>query len=169
MNKSFATIPIDLNDKDQVRRYFIFLQQKIDELYNNRGKNPNEGSFSYLQDEINNNKSDISNNRASISGIKDELSSFSKLDGSRDYIDQVHYDSSVNITDDLSLVSKKYVDDNFTNNPQQTNIAKLNQDKVTRGSSYDQNEAQQVADNVKAIADKVDNIIDALINSNILQ
>lgn len=53
------------------------------------------------------------------------------------------------------------------NTPQGT-TASLNQAKVTASAGYSQAEVQQIATNVKAVADKLDIIIDLLKKSNIL-
>ena len=53
------------------------------------------------------------------------------------------------------------------NTPQGT-TAVLNQTAVTPSAGYSQSEAQQVATNLKVVADKLDVVIDILKKSNIL-
>jgi len=194
-NNSFIQMPLNLNDNDQLRNFLFSLLEKLNELQGNIGNNKairlnqynidksnidtnintnktnigiNKTNINTNKTNIGINKTNINTNKTNIASITDELLTFSKTNGSRNYTAEVKYDSSVNITNNYSLISKKYVDDNFTNNPIQSSISSLNQDKVTRDSSYNQTNAQTVADNLKTVADKVDSILSALQAANII-
>jgi len=166
-NSSFIQIPLDLTDIEQLRRFFYSLLEKLNELEGNIGQDGAIKLNIYNTDKTTITE-DINTNKTNISNIQSKLPTFSKLDGSRNYTAEVKYNSSVVISDNYSLTYKKYVDDNFTYNPIQSNIATLNQTTVTRGSSYDQTEAQTVADNLEDVANKVDEIINALQAANII-
>lgn len=61
-----------------------------------------------------------------------------------------------------------YAQANFTNNPEQPAIADLSYSAVTRSGTYVQAEAQQVADDLATVAAKVDAILVALRNAEVI-
>jgi len=166
-NKSYFVLPTDLSNTNSLRRYLELLAIKIDELYGNRGtdKAANyedvKGTFDIIFSQLDKIDEQLNN-------LNNGLNSKLNKDGSIKATGELQYSSELSITSSTTMVHKKYVDDNFTNNPQQDTIAKLDITKVTRGSSYDQTEAQSVADQVKDVADKLDLVIDTLKNSNII-
>lgn len=176
-NSSFIQLPQDVSDPQQLRRFLDKLILQIDIAFGNRGSN----QFTTAS-EVN---SDINSIQETLDFIASEEEKFIRVDGSRDFSGVVKYSSDLTFTDDKSLIAKKYADDNYepsftkdtafnkdfgtgagtvteggttTNNPQQSDIADLNQ---TISDPPTQTEVQ-------AISDKVDAMLGALRSANII-
>jgi len=176
-NSSFIQLPQNVSDPKQLRRFLDKLVLQLDIAFGNRGS-----SKFTTSKEVN---SDIQSIQETLDYIKGEEGKFVKKDGTTSFTDIVAYDEDKTFTDSKSLIAKKYVDDKFepkfnkntafnkdfgttsgtvteggttTNNPMQDAIADLDQtisDPPTR-------------DEVQAISDKVDEILSALRNANII-
>lgn len=152
---TFIQIPSDLSDYTTMRRFLEKLVQQLDIAFGNRGTS----GFSSVSTVVDLNNL-VTNIESSLnSKISTALQGYSRLDGTREYSGIVSYDASKVFTLPEELISKSYVDTNFTNNPIQANIPLLEQ---TISLMYTQSELQD-------ISDKVDSIIEGLVASNIIE
>jgi hypothetical protein len=177
VNSSFIQLPQDVSDPQQLRRFLDKLILQIDIAFGNRGNI----AFATTSEIA----SDINSIQETLDYIISEEKKFIRIDGSIDFTNIVKYSSDLTFTDDKSLIAKKYADDKFelqfskntafnknfgtvagtvteggttTNNPQQSAISNLNQtisDPPTQAE-------------VQAISDKIDIILSALRNANII-
>ena len=177
-NSTFIQVPPNVTDPATLKRFLEKLILQLDVAFGNRGTN------AFVTDSF------LSGNLTSINdvinAINQEALKYIKRDGTRNFTDKISYDTSYTFDDDRNLVDKGYVDDTFepiiatkntafnkafgttadtvteggttTNNPEQSAISSLAQ---TISATYVQSEVQ-------AISSKVDAILVALRNSNII-
>ena len=189
---TFAVVPTDIQDPVQLKIFLSKLLEKINLSFGNIGderfalNNDIINSLNTIASDIDYINVLIRTNINSISGIQAEDLTFSKIDGSRKFTGIVSYNSSKTFTAGSNeLVDVIYTENTYepkfskntafnlnfgtasgtvteggttTNNPQQAAIAKLTQ---TISSPPTQAEVQ-------AIQDKVNSIISALGNANII-
>lgn len=184
--KSFIQVPPNVADATTLKRFLEKLVLQIDEAFGNRGDsaflkedewNKASGTISatvqkwlgefreeivemieLLEEEIAVIKEQIEVIEEDILELREEDLTFVKLDGSRKITGELLYDDDVVVSEDQALVNKKYVDDNFTDNPAQADIANLS---LTISNPPTQSEVQ-------TISDKIDTVLNALRNSKIL-
>ena len=178
-NKStFIQLPQDVSEPLQLRRFLDKLVQQLDVAFGNRGDNSFVTNDGFLRR--------VNTIQELIAALQEEAKTYSKTDGSRPYTNKVSYDSDKTfVSGSNELVSVKYTEDTYepkfdkltafnkdfgttsgtvteggttTNNPEQSAISDLNQtisDPPTQAE-------------VQAISDKVDDILSALRNANII-
>ena len=174
MNNTFYTIG-HIKDKNVVKALQLLIE-KIDELFANRGSSSFSSSdYNALKNKVNSNESKISDNRQDINtntqnintntqnintntqDINDLQTNTVKIQNSPKIKEALEYETSVTSFNDYNLVSKKYVGDNFTNNPSQSDPGDLTQ---SISDPPTQTEVQN-------IQDKVNEILQVLRDSNI--
>lgn len=153
-NSTFIQVPSDLSDPIVLRRFLLVLIQQLDIAFGNRGDTATTSSLTELQATINTINTVISGLLSSSIAA----STYVRQDGGTDFTGIQSYSVHPTFSVDEELIDKKYADDNFTNNPQQSDPGDLNQ---TISGTY--NQAQ-----VQAISDKVDTILAALRSANII-
>ena len=189
---TFSQVPINLQDQETLRRFLSSIVEQINIAFGNIGDskfadnnyivsevNTINGRLNYIDIKINTNSN-------GITSIQAEDLTFSKLDGSRPFTNIVSYNNTKTFTSGSNeLVDVTYSENTYepkfsknsafnknfgsssgtvteggttTNNPQQAAIAQLTQ---TISSPPTQAEVQ-------AIQDKVNSILTALGNANII-
>ena len=177
-NKStFIQLPQDIKDPLQLRRFLDKLVQQLDIAFGNRGTSPFVTTDGFLRG--------VNTLQELISAIQEEAKLYSKTDGSRAFTGVVSYD------EDKQLVGNNLVDVHYVEGYAEPKFAKrtaFNKDfgsstgTVTEGGTTTNNPIQPIISDlnqtisdpptqaeVQAISDKVDAILDALRNANILQ
>ena len=167
MNKTFLTVPRDLSDLQSLRRFLERLMQEVDRAYGNRSTAPfaTSDATSEALAAIDIAIETINNTLSNVAASEIE---YLKKDGSRLATGILQYTTGLVIAADNDLVDKKYVTDNFTNNPMQPNISSLSLSLVTASAAYSQSEVQSIADDLNATSLKVDAILSALIAANLI-
>lgn len=171
---SFIAVPPNINDSIVLKRFLDTLVLKLDEAFGNRGSNEfvTVGGVNSIQE--------------LTVEINKETATLVKLDGSREITGVLKYSGDLPINEDKEIPHNKHLKDNYepiipiknsafnknfgttadtvteggttTNNPRQANIANLG---LTISNPPTQAQVQ-------AVADKIDNILVALRNANIL-
>lgn len=171
---SFIAVPPNINDSIVLKRFLDTLVLKLDEAFGNRGSNEfaTVGGVNSIQE--------------LIVEINKETATLVKLDGSREITGVLKYSGDLPINEDKEIPHNKHLKDNYepiipiknsafnknfgttadtvteggttTNNPRQADIANLG---LTISNPPTQAQVQ-------AVADKVDSILAALRNANIL-
>lgn len=171
---SFIAVPPNINDSLVLKRFLDTLVLKLDEAFGNRGSNEfaTVGGVNSIQE--------------LIVEINKETATLVKLDGSREITGVLKYSGDLPINEDKEIPHNKHLKDNYepiipiknsafnknfgttadtvteggttTNNPRQADIANLG---LTISNPPTQAQVQ-------AVADKVDSILVALRNANIL-
>lgn len=175
---SFIAVPPNINDSLVLKRFLDTLVLKLDEAFGNRGSN----EFATVGG-VN---SEISSIQELIVEINKENATLVKLDGSREITGVLKYSGDLPINEDKEIPHNKHLKDNYepiipiknsafnknfgttadtvteggttTNNPMQADIANLG---LTISNPPTQAQVQ-------AVADKVDSILVALRNANII-
>jgi hypothetical protein len=153
VGSTFIQVPHDVNDATSLKRFLQKLVEQLDIAFGNRG----DAAFVTSSTSTTN----LEQLQNSINAIASSLSNYSTLDGSRDYTGIVGYNIDKTFTTSTDIISKKYADDlviGLTSNPEQVAITSLAQ---TISATYVQGEVQ-------AISSKVDAILVALRNANII-
>lgn len=174
---TFIQVPPDVTDVRTLKRFLDKLVLQLDIAFGNRG------TESFTKHSV------FSNSISSMQELIDILNAkehtYSLLDGSRDYTGVVAYDTEKTL-DDLSLVYKKHIDDNFE--PVFEKSTAFNKDfgvtagTVTEGGTTTTNPIQPALANlgltisnpptqseVQAISDKVDALLVILRSANIIE
>lgn len=171
---SFIAVPPNINDSLVLKRFLDTLVLKLDEAFGNRGSNEfaTVGGVNSIQE--------------LIVEINKEIATLVKLDGSREITGVLKYSGDLPINEDKEIPHNKHLKDNYepiipiknsafnknfgttadtvteggttTNNPRQADIANLG---LTISNPPTQAQVQ-------AVADKIDSILAALRNANIL-
>lgn len=147
---TFIAIPPNVTDPTNLKRFLNVLVEKLDIAFGNRGTK-SFASASGIS-------ASITNITELIDAINEEILEYSRIDGTRDFTGIVGYNEDKTFTSDTDIIAKKYVDDNFTNNPKQAAIANLG---LTISNPPTQAEVQ-------AVSNKVDAILAALRSANII-
>ncbi len=189
---TFSQVPINLQDQETLRRFLSSIVEQINIAFGNIGdskfvdNNYVVSEVSTINGRLNYIDIKINTNSNSITSIQAEDLTFSKLDGSRPFTNIVSYNNAKTFTSGSNeLVDVTYAENTYepkfsknsafnknfgsssgtvteggttTNNPQQAAIAQLTQ---TISSPPTQAEVQ-------AIQDKVNSILTALGNANII-
>lgn len=171
---SFIAVPPNINDSLVLKRFLDTLVLKLDEAFGNRGSN----EFVTVDG--------VNSIQELIVEINKETATLVKLDGSREITGVLKYSGDLPINEDKEIPHNKHLKDNYepiipiknsafnknfgttadtvteggttTNNPRQADIANLG---LTISNPPTQAQVQ-------AVADKVDSILVALRNANIL-
>jgi hypothetical protein len=140
---TFIAVPMDVSDPQVLKRFLDSLVEKIDIAYSNRG---NSGFAS---------GSMVSSTATTVAGVVQDLNSLAtryvRLDGSNKLEGALIYDKAYVFTDKLSLVNKSYVDSLYS--PQK---------------APDLLNSESANPEIKANADKIDELINILKYSGIL-
>jgi len=139
---SFIAVPANVDNPDVLKRFLNSLILHLDTAFGNRGS----GGFAT--------SADYNSTATTVDGVVKDLNNMSKnylrADGTIPAVDALSYDKALKFTKQLEIVNKDYVDTLYK--PQQA-PSKIN------SSSSDSD--------IKANADKIDEIIDLLKNAKI--
>ena len=147
---SFIVVPPNVaEDPLAMRRFLLALIERLDIAFGNRGSDPFATTSAltgvdgklvrYLTTTL---------AASTYLAIADATTGYLDVDGTTDLTGIQSYDTNKTFTDDKELIAKKYADDNFTNNTQQTDPTDLSQ---TINAAYVQAEVQLISDRVDDI------------------
>lgn len=106
VGSTFIQVPHDVVDAISLKRFLVKLVEQLDIAFGNRG------TTSFLtQAEGNQTTLRVQQVENSIQFLNGLQSSYSTLDGTRNYTDIISYDTNKVFTTDTDIISKKYVDD----------------------------------------------------------
>ena len=163
-DSSFIAVPGDIAENPIVlRRFLLTLIEQLDIAFGNRGTNP--FATASAVDETTAEISKIITEASAITEaeLADKLTAdladllYVRQDGTNDSTAIQSYDSAKTFISDQQLISKKYADDSFTLNPQQTDPGDLSQ-TITGPTIIE----------VQNISDKIDAILALLRTANII-
>ena len=147
-NVTFMEVPPDIQDPLVLRRFLLHLLENLDRAFGNRG------AAGFV-------------NASSAAGISSTIAN--QAFSGQTFTNIKRYSQEFNLLNDRDLIDVGFLEDNSTNNEEQSAITDISYTKATPGALYNQGEAIIVDDGVDANTTKINEILSALRNANIVE
>ncbi len=147
-NVTFMEVPPDIEDPTILKRFLLQLLQNLDKAFGNRGQIGFTTS-------------------AQATGISSAVANQAFSGQIFDNIKR--YSEKFRLLNDRDIIDKGFLEDNSTKNNEQTAITDVSYVKAVPSIAYVQAEAVTVDDGVDANATKINEILTALRNADIIE